>query len=127
MTLRQRAEEALKRAATPRPWKALRQRVIGEPGEYFADVVAEPEGDQNPETGLTHLCVMDRVEDAEFIAEARADVPDFAAALLRLTGPEMREQIFMRIQETRDCDAPDCGDCAEMTDAIMALLLAEVQ
>lgn len=50
-----------------------------------------------------------------------ADVPDFAAAILRLTGPEMRERI-------RRCvwACPTEGDLVS-TIMDMILLLAEVQ
>ena len=158
MSLRRRAEEALRRAgaATPGPWEkwvshgsifqgpAIQNtsgRVrrpsgtveICECNEDDFDPTEPPE-EEEPEEWLGRTPVQTH-RNAEFISAARADVPDFAAALLRMTAPEMRERIRAKLIDTVEPAAnsaafvvfgagPDV--CGRFADAIMGLLLAEV-
>jgi len=91
--IRERAEEALKRAetATPGPWAWRQTEGVDWHGLFGPAGMVHSDGSACGEYGAD---IDVRGPDAAFIASARADVPDFAAALLRLTGPEMREQLL---------------------------------
>lgn len=112
MSIRQRAEQALARAAaaTPADWlcgEVLdgRCRVYARPAESDDDVIAYEM----------------RAADAEFAAEAREDGHVLAAFVLRVTAPEMRERIIDLLRERFGLFFSDEGR-ARAADALLALL-----
>ncbi len=125
MSIRQRAEEALKRSAAATSgraedgiWEIEREELDAEDFTDGEQALAFPQS-IGPIATWEPQNIYEPAQneaDARFIAEARADVPDFAAALLRLTGLEMREQILC---------VRAIGE--DQADAIMALLLAAAE
>ena len=117
--IRERAEEALKRvkapALPPGPWEIEREEVCVEcsddeqalafPMTIGPIVEWTPASDDPAEVEAI----------ASFVSHARADVPDFAAAVLRLTGPEMRAWLV------------EWTHSEQHADALMALLLAAAE
>ena len=94
-TIRERAADAVKRAeaATTGPWSYDTFGTSAVVLSKTCAIVAETEAPDCPEDeGRDKVRAI-----ATFIAEARADVPDLGKAILRLTGPAMRDRIALAI------------------------------
>lgn len=113
--------EARANAATPGPWRSMREgnqrygdseqffcgasRVDGLPRAYNTQYVI-------PAIHLEHVSRF-KDEDADFIAHARDDVPALIAEVRRLRSAEQSEDAPM---ERRLTDRPDMGVCEHGTD-----------
>lgn len=102
-SIRERAADAVKRAeaAGQGPWSYDTFGTSAVVLSGACAIVAETEApDCSEDEGRDKVRAI-----AGFIAEARADVPDFAAALLRVTGPEMRARLVEWTHSEQHADA----------------------
>lgn len=103
MTIRERAQAAIQRAEeTPvGPWRECGADRGGcDCGMVWSEgggiLVMDRPVDLHGE-GVPVPVIEDSKKIARFVAHARADVPDLGKAILRLTGPAMRDRIALAI------------------------------
>lgn len=126
-SIRERAEAALARAkaASTGPWTTEAGEYSGE--NWLIASLGRGNDDRNHfiTTHNVHRSEMSDAgaeDDAAFIAAARADAPDFARFIVRVTSPEMRERIARFLIEWQHDDEADFGTGA---DGLMSLLTEE--
>ena len=74
-------------APSPLPAPAIR---VDDPKQYLLQAF-------QPHVEAATRLIEDSKKIARFVAHARADVPDLGKAILRLTGPAMRDRIALAI------------------------------
>lgn len=122
MTIRDRAQAALDRAsvATAGPWGAdgWEDGNEGEGHPVWTLGCWVKDGDA-PTRFIGRAAVTERDADAQFIAAARADVPDLSAALLRILSPETFSQIAKTLYGGGGLTA---GEAGAKADDVMRLI-----